>query len=375
MNRIPPGVNFTFIADSCHSGGLIDSEKEQIGSAMSAGGGLLSGGRPRPRPDGRPGRPPAGGDGLMGLVTDGIEAYAGGGGGGGRKKNPILNVVGDALESRFNSRDEPGDPRKERVYEPQSVDPYGRQPKSQYERGYAEGSYPDPEYDNRGSGYVPERPHERQEARGPERGYTDEPPPYGYDRKYMKNARSDSRAGFADPGTGYTTHLHYMRSAGSEPETGYAEKSFGYAAESPYSGSYPAEEAYGRPPEGYPARDTGYERQGRPIRPLDSEYGYIPESAYERPGRSTMDEGYPPPTFFEKPLGPSSDEFGYPPRGASERPLRPVDDDYPVRGRYDVPARPVDDDYLRASKGPFRRSDEGGYGSIPVRPEGDPYER
>ena len=88
-----------------------------------------------------------------------------------------------------------------------------------------------------------------------------------------------------------------------------------------------------------------------------------------------MEDGYPPPTFFEKPVGPSSDEFGYPPRGASERPLRPVDDDYPVRGRYDVPARPVDDDYLRGSKGPFRRSDEGGYGSNPVRPEGDPYER
>ncbi|CAM6065855.1 unnamed protein product [Sphagnum tenellum] len=31
VNQIPDGVTFTFLSDSCHSGGLIDSEKEQIG--------------------------------------------------------------------------------------------------------------------------------------------------------------------------------------------------------------------------------------------------------------------------------------------------------------------------------------------------------
>ncbi|KAJ6802813.1 metacaspase-9 [Iris pallida] len=38
VDRLPPGVSFTIISDSCHSGGLIDQEKEQIGpnSAASA---------------------------------------------------------------------------------------------------------------------------------------------------------------------------------------------------------------------------------------------------------------------------------------------------------------------------------------------------
>ncbi|ONK61509.1 uncharacterized protein A4U43_C08F30670 [Asparagus officinalis] len=31
VDRLPPGVSFTIISDSCHSGGLIDKEKEQIG--------------------------------------------------------------------------------------------------------------------------------------------------------------------------------------------------------------------------------------------------------------------------------------------------------------------------------------------------------
>lgn len=34
VNKIPSGVTFTFISDSCHSGGLIDSEKEQIGGGV-----------------------------------------------------------------------------------------------------------------------------------------------------------------------------------------------------------------------------------------------------------------------------------------------------------------------------------------------------
>lgn len=31
MNRVPQGATFTILSDSCHSGGLIDKEKEQIG--------------------------------------------------------------------------------------------------------------------------------------------------------------------------------------------------------------------------------------------------------------------------------------------------------------------------------------------------------
>eukprot|EP00271_Cylindrocystis_brebissonii_P015978 TRINITY_DN39082_c0_g1_i1.p1 TRINITY_DN39082_c0_g1~~TRINITY_DN39082_c0_g1_i1.p1 ORF type:complete len:592 (+),score=100.44 TRINITY_DN39082_c0_g1_i1:54-1829(+) len=33
VNGIPSGVTFTFVSDSCHSGGLIDHEKEQIGNS------------------------------------------------------------------------------------------------------------------------------------------------------------------------------------------------------------------------------------------------------------------------------------------------------------------------------------------------------
>ncbi|KAK1397389.1 Metacaspase-9 [Heracleum sosnowskyi] len=33
VNRLPEGASFTIISDSCHSGGLIDKEKEQIGPA------------------------------------------------------------------------------------------------------------------------------------------------------------------------------------------------------------------------------------------------------------------------------------------------------------------------------------------------------
>jgi len=33
VKQIPEGVKFTFMSDSCHSGGLIDETKEQIGDA------------------------------------------------------------------------------------------------------------------------------------------------------------------------------------------------------------------------------------------------------------------------------------------------------------------------------------------------------
>ena len=31
VNRLPKGATFTILSDSCHSGGLIDKEKEQVG--------------------------------------------------------------------------------------------------------------------------------------------------------------------------------------------------------------------------------------------------------------------------------------------------------------------------------------------------------
>ncbi|KAG0606916.1 hypothetical protein M758_9G178800 [Ceratodon purpureus] len=41
VNQIPGGATFTFISDSCHSGGLIDAEKEQIGDSSGGGTGLM----------------------------------------------------------------------------------------------------------------------------------------------------------------------------------------------------------------------------------------------------------------------------------------------------------------------------------------------
>lgn len=35
VNRVPKAANFTIISDSCHSGGLIDQEKEQIGPSST----------------------------------------------------------------------------------------------------------------------------------------------------------------------------------------------------------------------------------------------------------------------------------------------------------------------------------------------------
>lgn len=63
MNQIPVGVTFTFLSDSCHSGGLIDSTKEQIGDSIVNYASLPSN---------------AGDEGsLFGLVGKGIDAYAG----------------------------------------------------------------------------------------------------------------------------------------------------------------------------------------------------------------------------------------------------------------------------------------------------------
>lgn len=42
VNRIPKGASFTMISDSCHSGGLIDKEKEQIGPSTIVNGEKLS---------------------------------------------------------------------------------------------------------------------------------------------------------------------------------------------------------------------------------------------------------------------------------------------------------------------------------------------
>lgn len=42
VNRMPKGASFTMISDSCHSGGLIDKEKEQIGPSTIVNGEKLS---------------------------------------------------------------------------------------------------------------------------------------------------------------------------------------------------------------------------------------------------------------------------------------------------------------------------------------------
>lgn len=63
VNKIPVGVTFTFLSDSCHSGGLIDSTKEQIGDTVVNYASLPSN---------------AGDEGnLFGLIGKGIDALDG----------------------------------------------------------------------------------------------------------------------------------------------------------------------------------------------------------------------------------------------------------------------------------------------------------
>jgi hypothetical protein len=76
VNQIPDGVTFTFLSDSCHSGGLIDSEKEQIGGGTGTGGA----GAPVTFQAGGGDGADAGG-GLIGLISQGLQAFAGQSGG------------------------------------------------------------------------------------------------------------------------------------------------------------------------------------------------------------------------------------------------------------------------------------------------------
>lgn len=66
MNKIPVGVTFTFLSDSCHSGGLIDSTKEQIGNSVIQYNSLPS----------NVGAAASGG-GLMGMIGKGIDVLDG----------------------------------------------------------------------------------------------------------------------------------------------------------------------------------------------------------------------------------------------------------------------------------------------------------
>uniref|UniRef100_A0A7I4BQ31 Peptidase C14 caspase domain-containing protein n=1 Tax=Physcomitrium patens TaxID=3218 RepID=A0A7I4BQ31_PHYPA len=259
VDRIPPGCNFTFIADACHSGGLIDNEKEQIGDRYSMGEGGPLGGRPRP-----PLRPEAGGGGLTDLVAEGIEAFSGAGGG---KQNSFMGMVGQALGSRLNIRGLPGD--DDREYDPKLTDPYARQPGSPYDRGYADGGIP--------SGYPTERPYDR------------------------RNPIESEMGGYEGRGSGYD------RREAREPERSY-ERTYDTPGSS-YAGGIDPEATYGRPledPRGY----------GRPSKRADDEFNYSPRGAsYERPLRAGDDDyGYP-----ARPVRPTEDDYRYSSEGASRR--------------------------------------------------------
>lgn len=95
VNKIPPGATFTFISDSCHSGGLIDEEKVQIGDAPGSGVSLLSGGH------GGGGGGGGGSGGLMGLVSQGLQAYAGKSSGGGGHGG-MMDLVSQGLSALGN---------------------------------------------------------------------------------------------------------------------------------------------------------------------------------------------------------------------------------------------------------------------------------
>ncbi|CAM6020532.1 unnamed protein product [Sphagnum balticum] len=88
VNKIPSGVTFTFISDSCHSGGLIDSEKEQIGGGViqyattpSTGPAALSSNpqapvsNPELQHNNSTGQGNNAEGGLMGLISRGLQTF------------------------------------------------------------------------------------------------------------------------------------------------------------------------------------------------------------------------------------------------------------------------------------------------------------
>jgi hypothetical protein len=98
VNQIPDGVTFTFLSDSCHSGGLIDSEKEQIGGGTGAGGA----GAPVTFPAGGEDGADAGG-GLIGLISQGLQAFAGQSGGQTQTRDFIFPTGGRRQEEEGGS--------------------------------------------------------------------------------------------------------------------------------------------------------------------------------------------------------------------------------------------------------------------------------
>ncbi|GMY19933.1 metacaspase-9 [Fagus crenata] len=50
VNRLPKGTSITILSDSCHSGGLIDKEKEQIGPTSATNDGTLQSNSPKTIP-------------------------------------------------------------------------------------------------------------------------------------------------------------------------------------------------------------------------------------------------------------------------------------------------------------------------------------
>ncbi|KAH9562608.1 hypothetical protein CY35_05G081300 [Sphagnum magellanicum] len=310
VNEIPPGVSFTFIADSCHSGGLIDHEKQQIGNTPHAAGpSLLSGGRPegRPtRPEGgptRPTRPEAGmggGDGgLVGMVAQGLEAYPGGQQGG--RNGGLMGVVAEGLESEFGQRSLPVDQGNKGFVPPELEQASGRGGFT--ERGFAgneKGAHAYPET----SDYPSEGAYHR---------------PEGTRRDYMQ--------------TSYGRH--------GSPEGAYGKPELG---RHPEIFDYPSEGAYYRP-EGI-RRDymeSSYGVHGPPQGAYgEPELGRHPEAVYGMPdgGRQRHPEdaryGYPGETYG----GPEDGRYGHP-EGAYGRPQeqRPISGPYerPEEGIYSYP--------------------------------------
>eukprot|EP00246_Nothoceros_aenigmaticus_P006211 TRINITY_DN18_c0_g1_i1.p1 TRINITY_DN18_c0_g1~~TRINITY_DN18_c0_g1_i1.p1 ORF type:complete len:419 (-),score=57.52 TRINITY_DN18_c0_g1_i1:351-1607(-) len=64
VNKVPEGAFFTLVSDSCHSGGLIDHELEQIGDSSTTDGQSGGGG----------GDESSGGRGLLGFVSGKLQA-------------------------------------------------------------------------------------------------------------------------------------------------------------------------------------------------------------------------------------------------------------------------------------------------------------
>ncbi len=298
VNQIPPGVTFTFLSDSCHSGGMIDNEKEQIGGGRTGGGSsaqqaFLGGGG---------GGGGGVGGGLMGLISQGLQAYAGQRGTQSQTRDFPFPSSGGRIqqEEAASYREDQGYRQPQRLYEQQEgygEDGYegeGRRLRGSDEYGGYGGRRPQEEFyaDRRGYG------EEGYGARGQyeqEGGYREEG--YEGDGKRRQEEFYEGRRGHGEGHEGRGRRLYQQEGYGEEGygegrrhhqrNDEYEDKGRGGYVNEGYGGRRQQEEFYeGRRQYG----DEGYGGRGRTEEDYKGEgQGVYGEQVYG--GRPTRGQG------------------------------------------------------------------------------------